>query len=520
MLFQSHRQQVILLFLLAFLCLVVGMGNAPLFLEEPRRGLVAMEMLYSGDYFHTTVHGAPYYNKPPLFNWIVAAGFRLFGYHEWVLRSITVVAHLLTGLLIYAAGRKYLSAKIALTSAGLYLAGADILFYFSLLGEIDVFFSLLIVAGWFSYFHYGEQQKPGRAFAGLYLFMAFAFLTKGLPAILFLGFTLLVWQGYKKDWRGLFTWQHFAAIGLFCGVVGSYLFPFLVKGDFDTLLQTLWSQSVERAAAETNLWKRILSFFTFPVSLFKDILPGSLLLLLLFGGVLKKVFAQNRLIAFCCLVFAANIWIYWISPDSKSRYIYMFHGLLLLPAVWGFYQQQPATTLRKIVEGFFRVMPWVITVLLAAALFLLPFFLKTEGVWWTLPVGLCIALLFLVVSKKAGWSPVYLTVLMLILLRGPYGYITGMERAQHSQASKDKAVAIEMAKMAGDQRIFLADSTRISYTISYYLQRDLGKIVPFTFNKKKGDLVIMPDSLLTGNLEVKKTFLYQDTPFSLVKVKE
>jgi hypothetical protein len=165
-------------------------------------------------------------------------------------------------------------------------------------------------------------------------------------------------------------------------------------------------------------------------------------------------------------------------------------------------------------------MPWVITVLLAAALFLLPFFLKTEGVWWTLPVGLCIALLFLVVSKKAGWSPVYLTVLMLILLRGPYGYITGMERAQHSQASKDKAVAIEMAKMAGDQRIFLADSTRISYTISYYLQRDLGKIVPFTFNKKKGDLVIMPDSLLTGNLEVKKTFLYQDTPFSLVKVKE
>jgi hypothetical protein len=520
MLFQSHRQQVILLFILAFLCLVVGMGNAPLLLEEPRRGLVAMEMLYSGDYFHTTVHGAPYYNKPPLFNWIVAAGFRLFGYHEWVLRSITVVAHLLTGLLIYGVGKKYLSPKMALTAAGLYLAGADILFYFSLLGEIDVFFSMLVVAGWFSYFHFGEQKAPGRAFAGLYLFMALAFLTKGLPAILFLGFTLLVWQGYKKDWRSLFSWQHFAAIALFCLVIGSYLFPFIVQGDFDTLLQTLWSQSVERAAAETNPWKRILSFFTFPVSLFKDILPGSLLLLLLIGGGLKKGFAQNRLIAFCWLVFAANIWIYWISPDSKSRYIYMFHGLLLFPAVWGFYQQQQSTTLRKIVEGFFRVMPWVLTVLLFAGLFLVPVFLQTKGIWWTLPVGLSIALLFLGVSYKAGWSPVYLTALMLILLRGPYGYITGMERAQHSQASKDKAVAIEMAKLAGDQRIYLADSTRISYTISYYLQRDLGRIVPFTFSRPLGAFIILPDSLLSDRFEVKKQFQYQDHSFSLVKMKK
>jgi hypothetical protein len=108
---------------------------------------------------------------------------------------------------------------------------------------------------------------------------------------------------------------------------------------------------------------------------------------------------------------------------------------------------------------------------------------------------------------------------MLILLRGPYGYITGMERAQHSQASKDKAVAIEMAKLAGDQRIYLADSTRISYTISYYLQRDLGKIVPFTFERNPGDFIILPDSLLLDRYDVKKQFLYQGQPFSLVKVK-
>ncbi len=59
------------------------MGIALLFLEEPRRALVAMEMMYSGDYIHTTIHGAAYYNKPPLFNWLVVAGwFAYFHYTE------------------------------------------------------------------------------------------------------------------------------------------------------------------------------------------------------------------------------------------------------------------------------------------------------------------------------------------------------------------------------------------------------------------------------------------------------
>ncbi len=519
MIFHTHRQQVFLLFILAGICIAFGMGNAPLLLEEPRRGLVAMEMLYSGDYVHTTVHGAPYYNKPPLFNWIAAAGFYVFGYKEWVLRSITVVAHLLTGLLIYRAGKKYLSEKIALTAAAFYLAGADILFYFSMLGEIDVFFSMLVVAGWFGYFHYGEQKAPAKAFACLYFFMGLAFLTKGLPAIVFLGFTLLVWQGYQKHWRSLFSWGHLTGVFIFVLIAGGYLYPFVQAGDFDILIRTFWSQSVERTASEQDWVKRVLSFFAIPLLLFKDILPGSLLFLGLSPVLLKRGFVQNRFLAFCFLVFPANIWIYWISPDSKSRYLYMFHGLLLLPAAWGWSQLRATTRVTKAVETFFRVMPYVTGGLLAAGMVAVPLFLKTTGVWWTLPVALGLALAFIFISKKAGWPAIYLTILLMILLRWPYGYITGMERGQHSQASRDREVAIELAEMAGNGRVFLADSTRISYTISFYLQRNLGCVVPFTNNRPPGAFLILPDSLLTGNMALKKQFEYQGNPFSMVQIK-
>jgi 4-amino-4-deoxy-L-arabinose transferase-like glycosyltransferase len=516
--FQSHQSQLYILFGLAGIALVFGMGNAPLFLEEPRRALVAMEMLYNGDYIHTTIHGQPYYNKPPLFNWVIAIGFKLFGYHEWILRAITVVSHLTISAMVYGTGKKYMSATAALLATAFYITGADILYYFSLLGEIDIFFSMLVIAGWFTYFHFGEKKEDTKAFAGLYFFMALAFLTKGLPAMLFAGLTLLVWQWYKKDWKALFSLAHFMGVVIFVVILGLYLFPFVTRGDFDILLQTFWSQSIERTAAESDLLKRIFSLFTFPVALLKDIAPWSLLILLFNRNILKHSFYTNRLFAFSCLIFLANIWVYWVSPDSRSRYLYMYHPLLLLPVGWMYLQHQALPRLQKMVDGVFKTLPYILTVILLAAFFLVPAFLKTEGIWWILPVAFVLAIAALYLSRRAEWSPLYLTVILMLILRIAYGYITGMERKQHSQASKDLEVGRDIAAMVGNQQVFLLDSTRISTTISYYLQRDLGRVVPYRPSARSGDFVILADSALRSGMTVVKQFSYQQNAFSLAKV--
>jgi hypothetical protein len=107
----------------------------------------------------------------------------------------------------------------------------------------------------------------------------------------------------------------------------------------------------------------------------------------------------------------------------------------------------------------------------------------------------------------------------MLVLRLAYGYITGEERRQHSNASKDKKAGIEMAAIIKKENIYLLDSTRISTTISYYLERDLGRIAPYTFQPKQGDHVILADSVITPAMQVEKQFLYQDHPFSMVKMK-
>ena len=46
--------------------------------EEPRRSIIAIEMLKSGDFAIPHIYGEIYYNKPPLYNWLIAGSMAIF----------------------------------------------------------------------------------------------------------------------------------------------------------------------------------------------------------------------------------------------------------------------------------------------------------------------------------------------------------------------------------------------------------------------------------------------------------
>ncbi len=241
---------------------------------------------------------------------------------------------------------------------------------------------------------------------------------------------------------------------------------------------------------------------------------------------MDRLFSFYLCMALCFLtkglpavVFTANIWVYWISPDSASRYLYMFHPLLIIPLVW-FYQSTESNGRLKIwVNKTFSFFPWFFTGILLAGIFLVPIFLKTKGIVWVLPLAFLAAALLLFAARKQQWSPVYQTVMVLLVVRFAYGFITVSERSQGSQAAKDKAVAKEMAQVVKSQPVYLLDSTRISYTISFYLQKELDRVVGFKKNIETGDRLIMPDSLLQTGMQVEKNFLYKGNPYSMALVK-
>src|SRR5690242_12770592 len=96
--------------LLEFIC-VVGLliaylshlGYLPLDPEsdESRRAVVTAEMIISHDYLTPTINAEVYLNKPPLYNWVVAGYFKLFGnYSMFAFRLQVIVAVFVMGLVI------------------------------------------------------------------------------------------------------------------------------------------------------------------------------------------------------------------------------------------------------------------------------------------------------------------------------------------------------------------------------------------------------------------------------------
>ena len=89
------------------LVLLTALVTRPLLpVDETRYATVAWEMWLRGDFLVPYLNGEPYSHKPPLFFWLIHAGWWLFGVHEWVVRAIAPVVALLTLLATANLARK------------------------------------------------------------------------------------------------------------------------------------------------------------------------------------------------------------------------------------------------------------------------------------------------------------------------------------------------------------------------------------------------------------------------------
>ena len=89
----NSRLAAVLVVLLVWAVIYLpALGSIAIKGEEGRRILPAIAMLQTGNYIVPEVGGNPYFRKPPLVNWLVAASFRIFGVrNEWTARLPSAV---------------------------------------------------------------------------------------------------------------------------------------------------------------------------------------------------------------------------------------------------------------------------------------------------------------------------------------------------------------------------------------------------------------------------------------------
>ncbi len=490
----SPRLLGIATLLLLVVALFLNLGLTPLTLEEPRRALIALEMVFSGDYLAPTEFGEPYVTKPPLWNWVIVAAYRLFGaYSEFAVRFFSALSLLATGGVMYLLGRRYLDEEQATLSALLFLVSGQLLLYFSLLGEIDLFYSFLTFSSFAALFHFYQRGAYWAAFVLFYLLNGLGALTKGAPSVAFAGLTMLTLLAYRRDLGRLFSLSHLVGAIVFLSVVGAYFAAYALHHPVDAYFESLWDQASERTlVADNGADSPLRHLIGFPLETLKAVLPAALLVPFLLHRRIFALLRGNPLITFYFWVGLSNFALYWLfSPGAKQRYIYMLYPLLVGLLVWAYAELKGASPLRK------RLVHGLILLFLSlgvAAMAALPFISKLDGAPNLLPVaiaGLVLAASILAAAWKRPGLRLWGLVWLLILLRLVMDLVVIPHKALEGKGQAMRETALEIARLSDGSPVRLYRTTTCSRTIVFYLERETRKIVRRSHEIDPQDLFIV-----------------------------
>lgn len=471
---------VILLFFPAHL---IHLGLAAFIGDEAIRATVAMEMDLSGNYVATTMQGAPYLNKPPLFNWIILAATKMWGeYDELPSRLVTVFFLCVFGYTVFRVVRQRFTTEVAFLAAMMTVTSGRFLFYDSMLGLIDTTFSWVMYLLFMSIWFFGKKEQWSRLFLATYFLMAVGFLLKGFPAIVFQGFSLLAGLYFFGKLKLLFSWKHLAGIAVAAVIIGAWLGAYAQYRPLELLLPNLLHESVKRTVAQHTWANTLFHVVQFPFYSLYHFLPYSLLLIFWIDKKLWERIRRDEFVFFNFLILAANLPVYWTSSDVMPRYLFMFIPLFNLIGLHLLAENRAANTWRY--KGFF----WMLGVLLVLGPVVtaaMPFIKEVNwlpGIW---PISLSLTAILVVFAaayfidkKRFLWW----FIAGLLVVRIGFDLIILPVRHHENDTSIARRDAIAMADKYRDRRWYVWDESTIREPTLFYATNRLGYIVERTDN--------------------------------------
>ncbi len=252
-------------------------------------------MAETGDWITPKLYGQPWFEKPILYYWTAAVGFRLHFSAEWAARLPCAVGTLAAVIAIGWLGREMYGGDVRRFSTPALLA--PLIFSTSVAGigfsraaTPDMLFSASIALAMASaagiLWRRGAlpSRQPGELLDSksgrlpLILFGAFlglGTLAKGPAAIVLAGGALLIWALATKRWRAAFRLAHPIAIGAFCLVALPWYAICAVRNP-DFLRVFLFQHNFERYLTPVFQHRQPFWFFL-PIALL-GILPWTILL--------------------------------------------------------------------------------------------------------------------------------------------------------------------------------------------------------------------------------------------------
>jgi len=238
---QRRRLHIVLLVWAAIY--LPALGSLEIKGEEGRRILPAVTMLQTGNFLVPYVGSEPYFRKPPLVNWLVAASFKLTGLrNEWTARLPSVLAVLAVAIAFVTVGSRSLGGLGSLFAALVWLVNFANVEKGRLIEIEALYASLTALAFIFWIVSYRAGKAGLRLWLAPAVFLGLGLLAKGpLPHLLFFygPVIALLWSDRKLSL--LATRAHVIALLIIFGIFVAWAVPAFLVSD-SAHVARVWSR--------------------------------------------------------------------------------------------------------------------------------------------------------------------------------------------------------------------------------------------------------------------------------------
>ena len=487
---KNYTVSLSLLFIVLVAGLTINLGMMPFDSDEPTRMIVALEMILSGNYWVPTINDGFYYNKPPVFNWLIILSWKLWGeISEFSSRFPTVVSTIGYTISIYFISRRELPKKYALLHAFMFLTCGRILFYDSFLGLIDVTFSWLLYL-MFMLIYYGYSWKNKYLYyTSVYALCSITFLMKGLPSVVFVGTAIISNLLIHRKFKQLFSWQHIAGGLTFFLIVGGYYFIYSGYNDLGDAFMKLFTETSKRTVVRFGIGATLLHLLTFPFEMVYHFLPWSLFIGLLLNKKAVTAIRANRFESYAALTFLLAIVPYWTSPEVFPRYLHMLSPFIFFLYTAAVYRaEQDRSKFLHAIKGLFIILAILVTV----GIWAVPFveLLSVPYLYLKVSVVFLLSALALLVMWKQSHVKLLAFGALLIILRLGFSWFIIPSREKTSETVPVRGGLIEVGQRMKGQQLFIFNeapekiksekSKLIGHFETFYLTRERDDKIPMS----------------------------------------
>lgn len=238
------------LFVLWLIALCTTLAARPLIpVDETRYAAVAWEMWQRGEFLVPYLNGQPYSHKPPLFFWLIHAGWWLTGVNEWVVRALAPLLTLAT-LLATARLAKRLwpdDSETAIAAPWVLFACVFLTAIFSWV-QIDMLMVLCVVLAMTGLLMAARSAPAGWLLTGVAL--GLGLLAKGPVVLLYVVPVALLAPLWREVTGPLCYWRWSAGLAISLVIAAlialAWVVPAVQAGGADYREAILWGQTASR----------------------------------------------------------------------------------------------------------------------------------------------------------------------------------------------------------------------------------------------------------------------------------